>query len=113
MNSALFTVPLKPNSLEKFKDIINHTFEHKSDEWRDMLSRYDLSSVKIWCKHFDGVDYAFVYHDAGDAFEEKLKGWDESTHPFDIWFNDQLMSVYDVANIEGMQAPEHLLDLYV
>ncbi len=113
MKCALFCIPLKKGCLEQFKEFVKQTHEEKSEEWKEMLSRYDLSSVKVWYKNFNGVDYVFVYHDAGETYEEKLKGWDTSTHPFDIWFNAQIMAVYDVANVEGMESPAHLLTLFV
>ena len=41
------------------------------------------------------------------------KGWDNSEHPFDQRFNQELMSTYDVENVEAMEEPRKLVDFRV
>ena len=60
-----------------------------------MLKRYDLLCVKVWVKTLNGIDYACVYHDVGQDFKAKLKTFGDSKNPFDIWFMEQLMTVYE------------------
>ena len=95
MNSVLFCIPLKNDHLKQFRNFVQQTSDQKSDEWRSMLARYDISSVKIWVNHIDGIDYAYVYHDIGPDFNEKIKTWNDSRHPFDQWFDQQIKAVYD------------------
>jgi len=111
MKTVLFCIPLKMDCLEKFKNIVKQTSEKKADEWKNMLARYDMSCVKIWHKLIDDKDYVFVYHETGPQFEEKIKAWNNSQHPFDNWFNQQIMAVYDSSAVES-NATE-LLELFV
>lgn len=101
MKTVLFCIPLKKNCLDKFKNFIKQTSENKSKEWKDMLARYDMSCVKVWYKLIEGKDYVFVYHETGPQFEEKIKGWNDSKHPFDQWFNQQITAVYDSSAVES------------
>jgi hypothetical protein len=111
MNTLLFCIPLKANSLEKFEDFIKQTSNDKSAEWKDMLTRYDMSCVKVWVKHIEARDYVFVYHEVGPDFAAKIQGWDTSEHPFDQWFNAAIMSVYDTGPVDA--AATSLLELFV
>ena len=113
MDSVLFCIPLKPNNLKAFKQFIADTERDKKIKWLDMLSRYNLASVKVWYKQFGDCQYVFVYHDTLPGYEEKLATFDNSTHPFDKWFNQQIMAVYDVANVAGMESPSKLTELRV
>ena len=113
MKTALFCIPLKQASLQQYLAFCEQTAKHKKDEWKDMLSRYDIHSVKIWHKHISGRDYVFVYHDVGPQFKERLKGWSDSDHPFDKWFNQQIMAVYDVEDVDGMEQPHRIVEFMV
>ena len=97
MNNVLFCIPLKPGHLPQFKACVASIYAEKKSEWQAMLARYDISSVKIWHKALEGREYAFVYHDIGPNFPEKIQGWENSTHPFDQWFKEQIMAVYDTS----------------
>lgn len=110
MKSILFSIPLKQNCLEQYLNFVEQAEQLKKAEWKEMLSRYDIHCVKIWHKHINDQDYVFVYHEVGPDFEEKLKGWDNSEHPFDQWFNQQIMAVYDIENVDAMEAPKQLVD---
>ena len=112
MNTLLFCMPLKEGSLKQYQDFIKKTANEKAAEWKDMLFRYDISCVKVWDRNFEGKDYVFVYHEVGPTFEEKIKNWDNSSHPFDKWFNGQIMAAYDVKNVEAMESPHKLLELF-
>lgn len=35
-----------------------------------------------------------MYHEVGPTFEEKIKGWNDSTNPFDQWFHQQIMTIF-------------------
>ena len=75
-----------------------------------MLKRYDIHSAKVWHKNIDDRDYVFVYHEVGSHFREKMKIWDTSSHPFDTWFRNNMMAVYDIENAAGMQEPRMLVE---
>lgn len=109
-NSVLFCIPLKKGCTDQFKKFVKETSETKSQEWADMLSRYDMSCVKIWIKNIENRDYVFVYHETGPDFPEKIKGWDNSQNQFDQWFNEQITAVYDTGPVEA--GAEKLYELY-
>lgn len=60
----------------------------------------------------DGVRCEFVFHLVGKNFNAKMEGWDTSTHPFDCWFRESIMAVYDIENAAGMSQPEALIDFH-
>lgn len=111
MNSVLFVIPLKAGSLPQYKVFANESMA-RSDEYKDMLLRYDIHSAQTWHKNIDGHDYIFVYHLVGDNFNKKMEGWDTSTHPFDSWFRESIMEVYDIENASGMSQPEALVNFH-
>lgn len=111
MNSVLFVIPLKIGSLIQYKTFAKESMERKG-EYKEMLLRYDIHSAQTWHKNIDGRDYIFVYHLVGENFNEKMKGWDTSTHPFDCWFRESIMAVYDIENAAGMTQPEPLVDFH-
>ena len=110
-DNILFCLPLQEGRLEAFKEFSEHCQQEKIEQWLDMLARYDMSSVKTWYKMIEGRDYIFVYHDIGPTFPEKIQGWNDSSHPFDQWFNEQLMSLY--ATDAASDPAEGLAQLYV
>lgn len=111
MDTVLFCIPLKTDCAQQFRDFVTETSEQKSEEWKAMLARYDMSCVKVWVKTLEGRDYVFVYHECGPTFSEKIQGWNDSTHPFDQWFNAQITAVYDTGAVDARA--EGLLTLYV
>lgn len=78
--------------------------------YKEMLLRYDIYCAKVWHKNISDRDYMYFYHEVGDNFCEKMIGWDISTHPFDKWFRENMMAVYDIENAAGMQDPYQLVD---
>lgn len=111
MKTVLFCIPLKKDCLEQFQNFVKETSEKKADEWKEMLSRYDMSCVKIWTKNLDDKNYVFVYHECGPSFEEKIKGWNDSQNPFDQWFNAQITAVYNIGPVEA--GATQLLEFFV
>ena len=101
MNSILSCIPLKEGCLEKFQELIKHTAEHKSAQWKDMFTRYDIHNVKMWHKNIEGKDHAMVYHEVGQEFANKAKDWENSENEFDQWFSEQLSGVYEDGALES------------
>ena len=107
--TVLFCIPLKKRCLRQYQDFAKQTVE-RAKEYKEMLIRYDIHCAKIWHKNIGGNDYVFVYHEVGPQFKEKMKGWDISTHPFDQWFRNEMMTVYDIKDASGMETPKQLVD---
>jgi hypothetical protein len=109
MKSVLFFIPLKKNSLKQYETFAKQTVVRKN-EYKDLLKRYDIHSAKVWHKKIGDRDYILVYHEVGPQFEERMKSWDTSEHPFDKWFRDGMMAVYDIEDASGMEKPHQLVD---
>ena len=109
MDSVLFHYPLKKNSLKKYKKIMNEAI-FRGKEYSELCERYEIKSVKVWVIEFGGTEHAFIYHDVGEGFQKKASEWNNSKHPFDLWFNDKLMSVYDADAIDSSDASMKIAD---
>jgi len=95
MSTSLFAIPLKQGKHEAYKAFMRECVGSKKQEYADLLTRYGLKNVKSWTHHFSGMDYVLFVHDVEEDAFERLKGWTSSTHPFDQWFNEQLLNCYD------------------
>ena len=104
MKSLLFTVPLKPNTLALYKNFAAEITGPRKQEYKELLKRYGLKTAKVWHKKRAGHEYVLIFHQAEDDALERLKRWSSSTHPFDLWFDQQLSKCY-----EGAPEPAHLL----
>ena len=112
MKTVLFCISLKTNCLSHYENFAKETI-NRTAEYKAMLERYDIYCAKVWHKNIDHRDYVFVYHEVGPHFREKMKEWETSTHPFDVWFRKNMMAVYDIENAAGMQEPRALVDIMV
>jgi hypothetical protein len=95
MKSLLFTVPLKPGKLEAYKKFAAEITGPKREEYTALLKRYGMLSTRVWLQKIGGREYAMVFHEGTDDALERLKNWSLSTHPFDLWFREQLNHCYD------------------
>ncbi len=109
MNTVLFCIPLKPNSLAQYEAFAKETVT-RAQEYKSMLKRYDIHCAKVWHKNINATDYVFVYHEVGPEFEEKMSTWDTSIHPFDTWFRENMLAVYDIENAAGMEQPRMIVN---
>ena len=110
MKSVMFRCPIKPGKLAEFKAFIEQC-KARSEEWLDMLKRYDMHGVKIWLDKHEGKDFAYVSHTVGDQFKQKIAQWHHSKHHFDSWFREALMDLYDMADSEEMLELDQVAEL--
>ncbi len=95
---------LKPGTLDAYKKFIAEIIGPRNQEYKELLKRYGLGTVKVWHEKVSGKDYVMVVHEAEDDALERLKDWEASNHPFDLWFGEQLNQYY-----EKFSDPAHLL----
>lgn len=101
MTPVLFCMPIKPGKLQAYKDFVKNITGPRQAEYKDLLKRYGLNSGRVWVNSIDGKDYAMFIHDMDDDAGEKLQAWSSSSHPFDQWFNEQLMYCYDMTSLDN------------
>ena len=104
MQTLLFTTFLKPGMLAPYKKFLQEIVGPRKAEYKDLLKRYGLITTKAWHEKIEGKDLVTIMHEAEEDALERLKGWDSSTNPFDLWFGEQLNQCY-----EKVAAPVHLL----
>lgn|SRR3989338_81453 len=109
MKTVLFCIPLKTGCLKQYLDFAHESVK-RPKEYKEMMDRYDIHCVKIWHKNIEGRDHIFVYHEVGPHFAEKMKSWDSSQHPFDKWFRESIMAVYDIQDASGMEQPSSVIE---
>ena len=109
MKSVLFCIPLKPGCLDQYLAFAKQSAEDP-EAYSDMLRRYDILCAKIWHNNLGDQNYVYIYHEVDSEFEEKMKGWDTSEHPYDVWFRESIMAVYDIDSAATVTPPEHVLD---
>jgi len=90
--------------LNAYKQFTAEITGPRKAEYKELLKRYGLKTVKVWHENLAGKDYVMIVHDAEDDALERLKNWISSTHPFDLWFGDHLNKCY-----EKFPEPSHLL----
>ena len=111
MPTILFAIPLKPGKLNAYKAFSKEITGPKKKEYADLLKRYGLKSAKVWHHTFGDKEYIMVLHDTEEDAQERLKNWSSSSHPFDRWFNEQILNCYDIKNFESMPPqPQFLYD---
>lgn len=111
MKTVLLCVPLKKGCLSQYESFAKEHVK-RDKEYKDMLDRYDIHCTKVWHKNINNRDYIFGYHEVGPHFRERMTGWETSDHPFDRWFRESMMAVYDIENAAGMEEPRLIFEVY-
>ena len=104
MQTLLFATFLKPGTLGAYKGFVAEITGPRKKEYSELLKRYGLKTAKVWYEKLSDRDYIMIVHEAEDDALERLKNWTSSTHPFDLWFGEQLNICY-----EKFPEPAHLL----
>lgn len=109
MKPYLSVAKIRNGKLEAYRKFAAAITGPRKQEYADLLKRYGLKSTIVWIRQIDGKDYAIVYHDVSGNAHELLKGWLSSTHPFDVWFREQLAECYE----DNFAAGEYLFDFHL
>lgn len=95
MKPLLFTIPLKSGMRSAYETFSSEITGPRKKEYDDLLKRYGLNTAKVWYQKLEDKEYVFVLHEADEGALDQLKTWSSSTHPFDLWFDEQLNQLYD------------------
>ena len=112
MTTVLFAIPLKKGKTDDFKAFVKECLGPKSEDYSDLLLRYNLNSFQMWIHTIADKDYVIFTHDMGNDAKKRLEGWLTSTHPFDQWFNQQLEDCYELDSMDNLPSqPEFIGEL--
>ncbi len=112
MATIIYMNPLKPGKLAAYKKFIATFLVPRKMEYIDLLKRYGLNGGATVYYHKVGeTEYAIVVHaNVSEDATQRLATWSDSTHPFDQWFNQQLLDLHDFKSIESSVQPQLLFD---
>jgi|GEM_PF-3576552 len=104
MPISLTILPLKPGMTEEYKTFANTLLTSKKKEYQARLKYYDLGKTTIWIETILDRDYSIVAHEAGINSKKLLANWEQSTHPFDLWFREQVSNCFDIDAVKNSKA---------
>jgi hypothetical protein len=110
MNNILFINPLKPGKLEAYKMFVAEITGPRKAEYSDLLKRYGLKNAKTHYQKFLNTEFVVVEQEIEDYAAERLPHFFTSTHPFDLWFIEQLQDCHDDEIAKAAGQPQVLLD---
>lgn len=99
MKTILFINPLKPGKLNEYKKFAAEITGPRRKEFIDMLKRYHLRTSEVWQHKLGEIEYVSVRHEVEKGITDPLANWLTSTHPFDQWFQQQLLNLHDMENM--------------
>jgi len=91
---VLFCRKVREGRLESAKQFVHNCIHNKSQDYIDLLKRYDLNDTRFWFYGSGGQSFMLFTHDVGPDGFSRLESWEASKHPFDAWFNDQLNDTF-------------------
>ncbi len=110
MPSIIFVNPIKPGKLNDAKKFMEVFMGPRKAEYIDLLKRYGLKNAKSYYHKIGTTEFAVVIHEVEAGKEHLVNDWPISTHPFDIWFKEELAKIHD---FEYAGVPTQLLDFEV
>lgn len=105
MKTLLFVNPLKAGKFSEYKKFVAEITGPRKKEYVDLLKRYHLKTANVWHQKIGDKEYIIVYHEIAGEVKDPLAAWSSSTHPFDVWFKEQLNNLHDMS---GITPPEFL-----
>jgi len=106
MQTLVFVNPLRPGKLKEYKEFAAEITGPRKREYIDLLRRYGLKDAKVYYHKIGGREFVIVIHEAENDATSRLGNFASSTHPFDLWFYDQLQKLHE---FEGAETQAELL----
>jgi hypothetical protein len=99
--------PGKPQALESFVQAIT---ESRWADYEDFQGRSQVRKV-AWFLQSSPHGNQFLIYNEGDDFTKLVGDFAASTHPFDVWFEEQLRDItgLDVRTFDPSRLPKLLL----
>ncbi len=111
MATITYMNPLKHGKFEAYKKFTATFLGPRKTEYMDLLKRYGLGGATVYYRKVGETEYVIVVHtNVSEDATQRLATWSDSKHPFDQWFNQQLLDLHDFKSIESSVQPELLFD---
>lgn len=110
MPSVLFSIPIKTGKYFEYKAFVQEILGPKKEAYQEMLQRYGLKNAKVWHHTIGATQYLFTLHEITPEAPQLLSKFATSSHPFDTWFHDECLNVWDVPNFSEL--PEQPTFIY-
>ncbi len=110
MASLAFTAPLLPGKLDAWKEFHNQLDGLRRWDFEDQQRRLGLVRHRVWLQETPAGPVALVVQEGEDP-ERARAILASSTHPFDVWFREQVMELHGIDLSEATGASS--ITLYV
>jgi len=109
MKSVLFSIPIKAGTFKLNEKFVKTILGPKKNEYQDMLRRYGLKNAKVWRHTIGNTGYLLTMHEMLPQAQALLEGFATSTNPFDKWFHDECLKVWDAPSFSEIPIQPTLL----
>lgn len=110
MASLAFTAPLLPGKLDAWKEFHNQLDGLRRWDFEDQQRRLGLVRHRVWLQETPAGPVALVVQEGEDP-ERARAILASSTHPFDVWFREQVKELHGIDLSEATGASS--ITLYV
>jgi hypothetical protein len=110
MQQLCIALPVQPGKTQVLKDFVKTITDSRWGEYDDFQKRSRVQKV-VWFLQSSPHGDQFVIYNEGEDFSRLTSEFAVSTHPFDVWFGQQLQEItgIDFSEFEPAGLPELLL----
>jgi hypothetical protein len=110
MQQLCLALPVQPGKTPALKEFVKTITESRWGEYEDFQKRSRVQKVAWFLQSSPHGDQFLIYNE-GEDFVRLISEFAASTHPFDVWFGQQLQEItgVDVSKFQPAMLPELLL----
>jgi hypothetical protein len=110
MQHLCIALPVQPGKTQVLKEFVKSIKESRWKEYEDFQNRSRVQKV-VWFLQSSPHGDQFLIYNGGEDFTRLSREFGASTHPFDLWFGQQLQEItgIDVSTFGPSWLPEELL----
>ena len=112
MAPVLFAIPIQSERYHEYEAFVKEITGTRKKEYQDMLRRYGLKNAKVWLHTFENTQYLLTMHEMTPDAPKLLQEFASSTDPFDQWFHDECLKVWDVKSFADLpKQPQFIYEM--
>ena len=110
MQQLCIALPIQPGKTQALKEFVKTITESRWGEYEDFQHRSRVQKVGWFLQSSPRGDQFLIYNE-GEDFARLASDFAVSTHPFDVWFGQQLQEItgVDVRTFGPSWLPEQLV----